>query len=509
MKHIKTFLLFLLITQSVSAFSADRCRIIYFMEKNCPEKCKEVDNIILPQLRELYGDRIEVLKRDLENPANFEALMAFEARYKVPPGEVPEFYTAFGTAQKTDNIKKKLTELIDAELSSEKSGPHAEFINESLLSTVTFVPVQEAGARSKTPLAIYYFYKPGCRTCTRLDISMRYLAMKYPGQLKIFHSKITDNDAKVMNEALCIRYAKPDNLHLATPAVFFGKESLVGEKAFKDIDILVKVSDAMKRADKEPTPVFTVDELLQAERAISNRFDRIGGTAVISAGLIDGINPCAFVTIIFLLSYLSLLKYGRKEIILVGASFTFAVFATYLLIGLGFLKFVDYLQSLPYLTEAVYYSGALLAAIIGLLNIIDYIRIRRGSIKDMGLKLDDGIRMKINEVIRKNVRLRHYVIGAAAIGFSVSVLELACTGQTYLPTVIFIVNTQGVTMKAVSMLVFYNIAFIVPLIVVFMLFFAGISEKHLSAWLGRNTGRIKLATGAIFILLAVILVFLK
>ncbi|MFZ2655433.1 MAG: hypothetical protein WAX69_10945 [Victivallales bacterium] len=31
------------------------------------------------------------MKKDLETPANFEALMAFEARYGVPPGELQEF----------------------------------------------------------------------------------------------------------------------------------------------------------------------------------------------------------------------------------------------------------------------------------------------------------------------------------------------------------------------------------------------------------------------------------
>ena len=114
MKRNAILLFCLLILQGFSSFSAEKCRILYFMEKNCPEKCKEVDEVILPQLKEIYGNRIEVIKLDLEIPENFETLMAFESRYGVPPGEVPEFYTAFGTVQKTDNIKKKLVELVEA-----------------------------------------------------------------------------------------------------------------------------------------------------------------------------------------------------------------------------------------------------------------------------------------------------------------------------------------------------------------------------------------------------------
>jgi cytochrome c biogenesis protein CcdA len=123
----------------------------------------------------------------------------------------------------------------------------------------------------------------------------------------------------------------------------------------------------------------------------------------------------------------------------------------------------------------------------------------------MVLKLNDNIRMRINTVIRKNIKLQHYMLGAAMIGFLVSVLELACTGQTYLPTVLFIVNTQGVQLKALMMLIFYNVAFIVPLIIVFILFFAGVTDRQLSAWLKDNAGKIKLGTGIIFISISVLL----
>jgi cytochrome c biogenesis protein CcdA len=309
----------------------------------------------------------------------------------------------------------------------------------------------------------------------------------------------------VINEALCIRYSVPDKLHLATPAVFFGKESFTGEKSMKNLNIADKIVSAIKSADKFPTPEFSIDELINAERSIDNRYDKINWAAVLSAGLVDGINPCAFVTIVFLLSYLALLEYGKKEIILVGLSFTLTVFLTYLLIGLGFLKFADYLKSLPNLARYVYYSGAIIAGFAGVMNLIDYYKIKRGSLQDMNLKLNDNIRMRINTVIRKNIKLQHYMLGAAMIGFLVSVLELACTGQTYLPTVLFIVNTQGVQLKALMMLIFYNVAFIVPLIIVFILFFAGVTDRQLSAWLKDNAGKIKLGTGIIFISISVLL----
>lgn len=511
MKKNVFLLLCLIILQGFNAFSAETCRIIYFTDKSSFEKCREINEIILPQLKEFYGDKIEVLRLDLEIPENFEALLALESKYGVPPGEVPEFYTSFGTVQKTDNIRKKLSGLVDAELSSASVGPYSDFINKYFGSGKTekrstgILPVYK---NNQNPLKFYYFYKPGCNTCNRIEISLNYFSKKYPDQLKIFRCNMNDSKSKVINEALCIRYSIPDRLHLATPAVFFGKEAFIGDKSLKNLHIVDKVVSAIITADKFPTPDFTIDELINAERSINNRYDKINWTAVLSAGLIDGINPCAFVTIIFLLSYLALLKYGKKEIILIGLSFTLSVLITYLLIGLGFLKFVDYLQSIPNVTKYVYWSGAIIAGFVGIMNLIDCYKIKRGSLQDMNLKLNDSIRSKINTVIRENVKLRHYMLGAGVIGFLVSILELSCTGQTYLPTVLFIVNTQGVNIKALMMLTLYNLAFIVPLVIVFMLFFTGVNDRQLSAWLNKHAGKIKLATGIVFIAIALLLLMM-
>jgi hypothetical protein len=95
--------------------------------------------------------------------------------------------------------------------------------------------------------------------------------------------------------------------------------------------------------------------------------ERIAWPAVLAAGLLDGVNPCAFVTVIFLLSYLSLLKYRRRDAMLVGAAFTAAMFATYLylLIGLGFLAFAGYLQEQPHFQDVVPGRRALAGGVAG------------------------------------------------------------------------------------------------------------------------------------------------
>jgi hypothetical protein len=49
------------------------------------------------------------------------------------------------------------------------------------------------------------------------------------------------------------------------------------------------------------------------------------------------------------------------------------------------------------------------------------------------------------------------------------------------------------------------LAFIIPLIIVFMLFFFGVTDKQLSVWLKNHVAKIKLTTAIIFISIAVLL----
>lgn len=384
----------------------------------------------------------------------------------------------------------------------------------TVLSTMVIVSAGEPEAQISAPnpsppLDVIVIQKPGCRSCAKLEDGIARLIRECPNKVRIFKYRIEDDKAKVLCEALCIKYGVPDKLHLATPAVFFSSKYFIGEESVKKEDVTGEIIRCFQNPDSMPTPYFSTDELLQAERAIQNRFMNIRLAAVLAAGLIDGVNPCAFVTIIFLFSYLALLKFGKRDVILVGLAFAGAIFATYLLIGLGFIKVVSILGDVGGLSRAIYYATAMLAFIAGILNLYDFFRIKKGDLADITFKLGDGLRRRINTVIRKNLKLGHFVLGAMIIGFSVSILELACTGQTYAPTVLFILSTQGMNWKAIMMLVLYNLAFIVPLLAVIILYSHGVGDKDLSAWLTRHGAKIKLATGIIFILIGIIVLSLR
>lgn len=82
-----------------------------------------------------------------------------------------------------------------------------------------------------------------------------------------------------------------------------------------------------------------------------------------------------------------------------------------------------------------------------------------------------------------------------------SLLELACTGQIYLPTIIFMTSVPELRGEAIANLVLYNVFFIVPLIVVFVMVYFGTTSQKLTAWFRRRAAAVKLGMASFFTVL--------
>jgi cytochrome c biogenesis protein CcdA len=227
----------------------------------------------------------------------------------------------------------------------------------------------------------------------------------------------------------------------------------------------------------------------------------------VGGGLLDGVNPCAFATIVFLLSYLQIAKRKRKEIIQVGAAFIAGVFIAYFVLGLGLIEVVAKITALRYAGRILNWLLAGFAAVIMLLSIRDGIRCLHGNMADMTLQLPGFLKQRIHGVIRTGARHRRYVIAAFIIGIVVSFLELACTGQVYLPMIIYMLKTSANRAGALGYLVLYNLAFILPLLVVFGLASYGLTSTRLTEWMKKHAAAVKFGTALLFFFLILMLLF--
>jgi cytochrome c biogenesis protein CcdA len=223
---------------------------------------------------------------------------------------------------------------------------------------------------------------------------------------------------------------------------------------------------------------------------------------VLAGGLLDGVNPCAFTTLIFLLASLARAGRERREVLLIGGLFTFAVFATYFAVGLGLFAALRAAVAFPLVSRIIRWALVAVLAIFAGLSARDAVRASRGRASDMTLQLPGYLKRRIHASIRTRVRSTALAASALGLGFLVSVFEFACTGQVYLPTLAYLSRLGDA--RAVPLLAVYNLGFIAPLVAVFAASWAGVTSRGLTAFFQRHLVAVKALLAVFFAGLAVL-----
>jgi cytochrome c biogenesis protein CcdA len=231
---------------------------------------------------------------------------------------------------------------------------------------------------------------------------------------------------------------------------------------------------------------------------------------IVMAAVADSVNPCTFATIIFFMSYMALvLRQPRITVLLTGLSFIAGVFITYLLIGIGALAVVQRLSAMLRTVHVMYALVALLALYLGYRHLRDAVHCARGGSleESISVKLPSGLRSRINAVLQKAAATRYvYLVVFFAAG-AVTLLELACTGQVYLPTIIYLTSQKSLQLQAVSYLVLYCAIFVAPLGVIFVLYYFGLTTAGIKRFFTKNIVFSKVVLSVFFIVLSIVMFF--
>jgi len=228
---------------------------------------------------------------------------------------------------------------------------------------------------------------------------------------------------------------------------------------------------------------------------------------VVISGLIDGFNPCAFAVIVFLVSYLTMTgRLGRRFALIYGLTFAAGVFLCYFVIGLGFFQLLDWLEAWKPAMRWIFLVMGLVCLGFGIGGVIDTLAARRGGAGQMKFGMPKALHRLVHRLIREDVSRGVLGLGALMIGVLVSGIELVCTGQIYLPVIMFI-NSSTPGLASIGMLTVYNLAFILPLVVVVLLSTAGLGSATLATWARRHAVLTRaLTTLLVFALAAVMFV---
>jgi cytochrome c biogenesis protein CcdA len=226
---------------------------------------------------------------------------------------------------------------------------------------------------------------------------------------------------------------------------------------------------------------------------------------VLLAGLADGFNPCAFSIIIVLAGILAVGGRKRRARLLGGWSFCTASFLTYMAMGLGLMRVLRTLECMRLFYDIVMTTLSITLFILGFLSVRDAYRYRKEKVPSaIALQLPDKVKRLIRVVAETSWKGQAVVITGFGCGFLVTLLDSLCTGQIYIP-VLALISRDVEAWRSFMFLVVYNLAFIAPLIVIFILAAKGADSERMSRWSKRNVFPSKIAMGFVFVILGALI----
>ena len=234
---------------------------------------------------------------------------------------------------------------------------------------------------------------------------------------------------------------------------------------------------------------------------------RLGFWAVSAAGLADGINPCAFATVVLFASMMTIAGRSRRAILVIGGVFAATVFATYFLIGYFFFSVFEWMRSTPalgVLSDVIYYAAIGACVLFAVLSGIDAVRALKNVSSDkMLLSLPQALKSRIARSMSRAARSASLIVSAIAAGAVVSILESACTGQIYFPLLAGLARTPGRQADALLLLLWYNLLFVLPLLVVVVASAFGLSNERIAAFGRKRLPLTKALLALVFLAMAV------
>ena len=216
--------------------------------------------------------------------------------------------------------------------------------------------------------------------------------------------------------------------------------------------------------------------------------------SITGLALADAVNPCEIAILaMVLMTILIQNPEKKKRVLFAGLAFSSAVYIGYLVYGLiivqAFNIFAVFLRENG---KYVYDGLAILAMILGALNIKDFFMYKPGS---FGTEMPIWMRPKVKKIINKITS----PAGAFVIGFIVTLFLLPCTMGPYI-VASGILADLGI-LNALPWLLYYNLIFISPMLIITLVVYFGFTQvENVSGWKERNIRYLHLIAGILLFL---------
>jgi cytochrome c biogenesis protein CcdA len=335
-----------------------------------------------------------------------------------------------------------------------------------------------------TTVCIYHFYGNGCPHCARIQPFIDEMAAKYPQiQVKSFEIYFNSSNQDLYRDFVARYEVKSAGI----PAIFISDKAFIGENVIRDNleeEIRYVISHESVCPETYSARVGPPHDISPGEAV------DLTIPVVVTAALIDSINPCAFAVLIFLLTYLVSLK-ERRRVVIAGLIYISAVFIVYFLSGLGVFALVQQAG----IAAVVATIAAVIAIIAGIINVTDAVRDKAVP----SLSIPPSQKDRIQNYVTQATLPAAFLLGAL-----VSIVELPCTGGVYL-AILGLLSSSMTLSAGMPYLLLYNAIFVTPLIVILLVVYTGVSADTLDILRVRGRRWMRGMIGAFLIVLGMLM----
>lgn len=353
-------------------------------------------------------------------------------------------------------------------------------------------------------ILVEFFYTAGCEECRAIEAEVLTPLQELMGtSIDLQKYDILD---PANYQYLATLHAKAGVHSTAPMSIYIDRRIHLGGVQ----PIKTQLIPAVEKASLAKT---SAQELLkdngEGHHVLSKRLDSMTLVTVALAGLIDGLNPCAFTTLIFLMTLLTVAGKSKHDLLAVGIGFCSAVFLTYFLLGFGVFHVIQKLAAFHWAKETLRWITVAALAGLCLLAFKDSLIFRQtGQTRAVSLQLPGTIRTHMHARMRRLRTTHHLAPGSFIVGMLVTLLESICTGQFYVPTLVYLSRHTTAGRQALGWLTLYNTMFVIPHILIFAAAYYGITNQRLLAWSRANAVWSKALLGFGFATLAALLAWM-